>query len=105
MEKETYYVIWRSGTFVELSPILPDTQMIHYEVELDKKGKKNLEEKLATVQEGDVMPEHVFVSPFDETKDERDKMELGSDEDSLFHLIYKYGSSDTKRRLKELYNQ
>ncbi|NJP36497.1 hypothetical protein [Alkalicoccus luteus] len=105
MPKEQYFVIWRSGTDVELSPILPDTQLIHYEVLLDRESKAELESKLAEVQDGDVMPEHIFVSPFDETRDEKDKIELGDDEDNLFHKIYKYGSETTKKRLEEMYNQ
>lgn len=104
LEKQTYYVIWRAGTDVELSPMLPDTQLIHYEVQLDKEGKQRIEEKLAEVQKGDVMPEQIFVSPFDETKDEREKLELGSDEDNLFHMIYIYGSPETKKRLEQMYN-
>jgi hypothetical protein len=103
MTKETHFVIWRSGSYVELSPILPDTQLIHYEVEIDSAEKGNLEDKLAEVRSGDVMPEQVFGSPFDETKDEKEKMELGEDENDLFHLIYRYGSTKTKKQLEELY--
>ncbi|SDN43630.1 hypothetical protein [Alkalicoccus daliensis] len=104
MEKQSYFVIWRSGTDVELSPMLPDTQLIHYEVVLDKEGKQKIEDKLAEVQEGDVMPEQIFTSPFDETKDEKEKLELGRDEDNLFHMIYTYGTPETKKRLEQMYN-
>lgn len=105
MEKHLYYVIWRAGTDVELSPILPDTQLIHYEVQLNDEEKEMIEHKLREVQDGDVMPEQIFASPFDETKDEVEKKELGSDEDNLFHMIYKFGTERTRERVQELYDQ
>ncbi|PRO65100.1 hypothetical protein [Alkalicoccus urumqiensis] len=105
MERETYYVIWESGTSLQLSPILPDSQLIHYSVDVNERERLQLEALMNDVDEGDVMPEHVFQSPFDETKDERDKMRLGEKEDDLFHLIYRYGTERTKRRLQELYDE
>ncbi|SES33320.1 hypothetical protein [Salisediminibacterium halotolerans] len=105
MQKELYYVIWNSGTHISLQKQLTDPQQIHYAVEVDDYEKKKLQEKIAEVSDGDVIPEHVFVSPFDETKGDIDKMELGEDEDNLFHMIYNVGTERTKERLLSLYNQ
>ncbi|CAM3795300.1 hypothetical protein [Alkalicoccus chagannorensis] len=104
MAKDIYYVVWRSGTFIELTPVLADDQLIHYEVELNAAEREKLEAKLQEVSDGDVMPEHIFVSPFDETKDDWEKIELGDDEDNLFHMIYNFGTPETRRRLNELYD-
>ena len=105
MARETYFVIWNSGTNISLQKQLTDPQQIHYAVEVDDGEKKRLQEKISEVAEGDVIPEHVFVSPFDETKDDIDKMDLGEDEDNLFHLIYNLGTDRTRERLESLYHQ
>lgn len=105
MEKKLYYVIWNSGTHISLQKQLTDPQQIHYAVKVDDYERRKLEEKIAEVADGDIIPEHVFVSPFDETKGDIDKMELGKDEDNLFHMIYNFGTDRTKERLYTMYNQ
>jgi hypothetical protein len=48
------------------------------------------------------MEEHIFVRPFDEDEDEKDKLALKKDVKDLFQVIYKLGTEKTKRYLDEL---
>ncbi|ADI00119.1 hypothetical protein [Salisediminibacterium selenitireducens] len=100
MSKETYFVIWKEGTNLTLSKHLADPQMVHYKVALNEYQHKKLSDKIDEISKGDVMPEHIFVSPFDETRGDQDKYSLGEDEDDLFHMIYNFGTEETRAHLK-----
>ncbi|QKS70854.1 hypothetical protein FLK61_29440 [Paenalkalicoccus suaedae] len=99
-DKTLRYVKWTAGTHLELVDTKLDEQAIYYDVEVTRAEEEVLRDLVANVQDGDVMPEHIFVHPFDETRDEKDKEELGDETQRLFAFIYEVGTKETKERIK-----
>ncbi|MCR6096789.1 hypothetical protein HXA31_04685 [Salipaludibacillus agaradhaerens] len=102
MSKHLYYVTWHTGSYVELLPVKVDQRTVQYEVEADDEELKHLEKLITTINNKDVMEEHIFVRPFDEDEDEKDKLALKKDVKDLFQVIYNLGTEKTKRYLDEL---
>ncbi|MGJ9381693.1 hypothetical protein [Salipaludibacillus sp. CF4.18] len=102
MTKKNYYVTWNSGDSIELLPIKADSRTIQYEVEADRDEYEKLKLLIGKVNEKDVMQEHIFVRPFDETADDADKEKLKSDEKELFDYIQAIGTEKTKAHFQEM---
>lgn len=102
MEKKKYYVTWNTGSSIELLPIKADSRTIQYEVEADREEYEILDHLIRKMNQKDVMQEHIFVRPFDETADDADKEKLKTDVKALFEYIQEIGTEKTRRHFEEM---
>lgn len=102
MEKRKYFVTWNTGSYIEILPIKADSRTIQYEVEADRDEYEELDKKIRKVNNKDVIQEHIFVRPFDETADDADKEKLKNDVNELFRYIEKIGTEKTKNFFAEM---
>ncbi|PYZ94246.1 hypothetical protein CR194_01525 [Salipaludibacillus keqinensis] len=105
MDKKLFYVTWKTGSELELMPVNVDSRTIQYEVEVDEKEQHKLEHLILAVNKKDVMQEHIFVRPFDETADDMDKEQLKGEVSELFQLIYELGTEKTKKYFDDMREQ
>ncbi|MBU9713448.1 hypothetical protein [Evansella tamaricis] len=100
MDKQTYFVTFRTGSKVEImEEEIPD-RTIQYEITADKEELKNLQSMINELKEKDIFQEHILVRPFKEYRAAVDKEELQSELNDLLDCIYELGTKETKENLK-----
>ncbi|WP_280768507.1 hypothetical protein [Salipaludibacillus daqingensis] len=102
MNNKLIYVTLHTGSYLELQPVKPDSRTIHYEVKVNEHDQYKLEKLITKMNSKDVMQEHIFVRPFDELADDRDKETLKTDVSELFEMIYQLGTEETKKKMDEM---
>ncbi|MFA9557824.1 hypothetical protein ACERII_11010 [Evansella sp. AB-rgal1] len=100
MDKQTYYVTFRTGSKVEImEEEIPDGT-IQYEIKADNEEFTKLQSIINKLNKKDIFQEHIFVRPFKEYSAVADKEKLQSGLDELLEYIYELGTKETKEHLK-----